>query len=338
MLQSDLHKCTSQSDVGTVVRNVLIGIDGYLFLHQGNQRQFDFLSGVTEPSRQSVQNFARNLSQRRIFCDRYDAKYIHVLFPSKPVVKRRFIPDPYNENIESLYLRYYQNEMNQSTLGSFIYPLKTLLEHEDRFSTYKKLDTHMTHLGCNFVTQLVLAKLGLQYNWSDFFLSREVAMGGDLANILADDRTNQEIGLIQRGKRPTVFDNRSSLPGNTNNAVVQYAPQAATNKRLLIFGDSFILTCLQFFGVVFRDILYVRSSSLQRELAVMFKPDVIITSEAERYLSNVGTDQRPSSHLLDLYGMADYSPDPEFREALAAQLSARYHPRRYEEWASRVAG
>ena len=41
--------------------NVLAGKDGFLFLWQGSQKQFDYLTGLAKPSEKSIKNFSNNI-------------------------------------------------------------------------------------------------------------------------------------------------------------------------------------------------------------------------------------------------------------------------------------
>lgn len=93
--------------VGDVSKNVLIGKDGYLFLHQGGQRQFDYLIGALNPTSESVSNFHGNLKRRMEWCEDFGALYKHVVFPSKPVLCRDKLPEKFL-SAASLFNRVYK--------------------------------------------------------------------------------------------------------------------------------------------------------------------------------------------------------------------------------------
>ena len=66
----------------------------------------------------------------------------------------------------------------------------------------------------------------------------------------------------------------------------------------------------------------------------LHKPDVLITSETERYLAGVDSDANGHSLLLrSVIPRPDYQPSDAFTEALAAQLACRSHPRITQRWA-----
>nr|MBF0684664.1 hypothetical protein [Pseudomonas sp.] len=80
---------------GTIKSDVLFGEDGWFFLWQGGHYQFDHLLGKRLPSPESVKNFSDNLAARRESLARRGVKYVHVVFPSKPVVMTEFLPAEY---------------------------------------------------------------------------------------------------------------------------------------------------------------------------------------------------------------------------------------------------
>ena len=65
----------------------------------------------------------------------------------------------------------------------------------------------------------------------------------------------------------------------------------------------------------------------------LFAPDVLITSETERYLAGVDHDNNGPSLLFESFReREDYKPRPDFQSALSAQLSYRSHPRITQDW------
>ena len=67
----------------------------------------------------------------------------------------------------------------------------------------------------------------------------------------------------------------------------------------MLFGDSFIKTMLHLFAHDFRTILYIRGPYFQPDMIELFAPDVLITSETERYLAGVDHDNNGPSLLFE---------------------------------------
>lgn len=330
----DLLQRTLLRDSGVIRNNVLIGLDKHLFLHDGGQKSFAFSTGVAEPTTHDTVCFLSNLAQRNDFLSKRAIPFSHLIFPSKEIVLKDKVPPPWQDKLQSLFLSRYVAQQ-PALAGMTLYPLDLLMEIDRSKPVFRTLDSHMTDAGTMAVTQYVLEQWGLQYNLADFFATKQEKRRGDLTDMLKiDDKVSEEF------LTPTfsfmTFDDRSSLPGNTNNVCIVQNSNAITRKRLLIFGDSFIKYALPFFAPVFRDIVYVRSATFQPDMVDLMSPDFVISSNAERYLCKVEDDASSKPMIFTQYGKADYVPPTEFIEAYAAQFSWRHYKGIYDAWAGKM--
>lgn len=321
-------------EAGEVENNVLIGLDNYLFLFDGAQKSFAYSTGERRLSSSSILHFSTNIERRYCFLKERNISYLHLIYPSKEVVLTEKVPKPWGNRIQSLFLRGF-GSLNPSIEKITIYPNNLLVEKNLNQPVFRVLDTHMTDFGTFVVTQNVLKKWGLQYDMSNFFAIYEEQRGGDLAVMLALKETVFEAVFKPKFKYIS-FDNRSSLPGNRDNICIVNNPKSLTDKRLLIFGDSFIKYALPFFAPVFRDIVYVRSASFQSDMIELMAPDFVISSNAERYLCRVEPDANSRPSLFKHYGNSEYTPPSEFLEAYAAQFSWRHHRSVYDKWSRKI--
>ncbi len=319
---------------GTIESNVLVGLDGQLFLYGGGQKSFAFSTGDLTPSPQDISNFSNNLDQRHFLLSERGIPYYHLIFPSKEVVLKEKVPPPWHDRIQSLFLsRYVSAQL--SLADKVLYPSESLKELHQAQPVFRMLDSHMTDFGTLALTQQVLDKWGFQYDVSEFFDRVLEKQRGDLADMLKLKDLVPEEFLKPKFPLQT-FDNRISLPGNTNNVCIVHHHKSLTKKRLLIFGDSFIKYALPFFAPVFRDVVYVRSATMQLDLVDLMCPDYVIGSNAERYLCKVSSDSysKPMAHIH--YGKTNYAPPANFIKAYTAQFSYRYHRNVYETWFQKV--
>ncbi|MBN1008313.1 hypothetical protein [Amphritea pacifica] len=75
---------------------------------------------------------------------------------------------------------------------------------------------------------------------------------------------------------------------------IKYNSRAPVKKRILAFGDGFILGAFEVLSYFFEEIIYVRSPYVLPDVADCLSPDIILTSNAERYLpvfSNFESDK-----------------------------------------------
>jgi hypothetical protein len=319
-----------------VRNNVLTGLDDHLFLFGGGQHQFDFLLGLRTPGDNDVRHFFENIERRKAHCSARGIEYFHVVFPSKPVIATDKLPAPYRDQVRSLFLSRYlaTRPAGQEVIDRLLYPREVLKAAGATDRVFRVLDTHMTDQGNFVVADLLLRQLGLGYDPDRYFTRHTEALSGDLATMLDSPVRLPEQRLKDR-TAPLYFDNRPFLSGNTNNVTVIHNRAALTQRRLLVFGDSFIKDGLRFYAPVFKDILFVRSTTFHTDLVELCAPDVVLTSNAERYLSSVGNDLSAPSLLLADFGERSARSEPFF-EAFRAQLSWRHHRTAHDTWVKKL--
>ena len=321
---------------GNVINNVLIGHDNQLFLHEGNYNQFSFLSGKEVVSTASKHNFISNLNKRKDFARQHNIEFLHIVFPCKPLVLRHSCPEPYRSNIRSLFLHSYSPLFPERDHQKerVLYPLSALIKRQIEQDCYWKNDTHINAEGQLCIYQEIGKYIqGLRSNFP-LLRIREQLRQGDLGLMLGDQEPLPSLCFPWLGEL-LQFSNTKELAGNAGDIVIVSNPLSQSKRRLVLFGDSFIKTMMHLFACDFRTILYIRGPYFQPDIINLFEPDVLITSETERYLAGVDSDNNGSSLLLSsIQSSAEYQPTKDFKEAFAAQLSHRSHPRITSQWES----
>lgn len=314
-----------------VKNDVLFGKGDFLFLYQGKQRQFDFLLGLRVPSQDSISNFKSNLVNRLEYCKNRNIKYLHITYPSKPVVKNMELPTEFRQNLSSLYLKYYQPCLEQ--LQDFVhYPANKLSDGDVGFSVYRKKDTHMTDYGYAIITEYLSSFLDFEFCKKEIVYHEKI-LSSDLPAMLGMDPNFKE-WVYSPCNEGILEDNRRFLSGNTGNVVLYYNVLLEDDKRLLVFGDSFIKDNLKFLFPYFKNILFVRSQFFFKDLVELFKPHYVITSCAERYLANVESDENPRAlNPLFFPLISDgYYPSDDFNAMFSAFLSISFNNNKYLQW------
>lgn len=307
-----------------------------MFLWHGGQKQFEYLLGHSRPELSSIDNFVTNLKQRKQFCDTRKIPYLHVVYPSKPVVMTEFTPEKIRDRVKSLYESCYADQIRSSKFANIIYPRMLLLEQKVNHAVFKQCDTHLSDTGSAIVSREILRSIGYQHDPLSFLIEEAHQGNGDLASMANIVDQTTETCLFTKHRSERMWDNRFFLKGNTDNVVVMFNPRSATKLRLLALGDSFLKDGLKSLSTFYRDILFVRSDTFQPELVDLFGPDAIITANTERYLCKVNRDEDSESVVTRLYGCKDYAPTASFISALRAQLSYQHYPNRYLTWSSQA--
>ena len=83
------------------IKKDVLSSRGYKYLYQGGHRQFDYLIGKRQPSQSSINNFVQNIRSRKSYCEQRGISYIHILYPSKPIVKKDYLPKELKSEVSS---------------------------------------------------------------------------------------------------------------------------------------------------------------------------------------------------------------------------------------------
>ena len=264
-----------------------------MFLSGGNHHIEDYLLGLKEIPEQSFQNFHQNLKLRRQFAYLIGARYAHLVCPDKHSVYPQAYPFSYTSTLAERY--------QERGSESFIYPVSTLKDAAQAELVYRTGDSHWNDYGALLSFLELLNELGLdieaiqqRFKWFDKFrmIDRE---DGDLS-VKLDPPYKEHVKVIHRNQIRLSFDNKF----NKNNGVIKasYNKNAFLPKVILLFADSYLETLIPFFNDVFEHVIFVCSPFFYPDMAAGLKPDFMVSSQAERYLSFVESDQQAGLGFL----------------------------------------
>lgn len=193
-------------------------------------------------------------------------------------------------------------------LPQILYPKAALLSENKKEPAFRTCDTHMTDFGNLVIAQAILSYFKEDTQCLATLKERREARLGDLTKMACITSPISERRLQSPHNMNQIWDNRAFLKSNTDNIAISYNPKSYSTKRLLAIGDSFFKDSMKFLSIFYRDIFYIRSDLFQSDAAHLFAPDAIITSNAERYLSNIKLDADGTSILLRCFNKDDYHP------------------------------
>lgn len=307
------------TEVGTIENGVAIGHERTLFLAGGSHEPVAFATGERVPSPASFGVFRRNLAERAEWAARNGAAYVHVIFPDKQSYAPELWPFGTPRRLGDMYL----SACEPAERAKIMYPVPLLLAN--RALVTSRIDTHLTMAGCAMVAAELVRRITghdqsarLRDILSDLTEPKEVS--GDLGSKLDPPWTDT---LYVSGTLPPGRFISNQIAGGNNGMVdIRIARRAAFGLRVLIFGESFARQASTYLPWFFSEILFCRTAFFHPEIAEAYRPDVLITSNAERYLSNPPPDEsRPSFLTYPWLNGGTHSPSKEFARALSAMLS-----------------
>jgi hypothetical protein len=300
----------------SIHEDVLVTENRTLFLIEGNHSVLKYITGEIIPTEDSVQNFHKNISFRKTYCDSKNIVYRHVIFPDKQSVLTDEFP------IKNTYClgEYYLNSL-KNTNTNIIYPINALKSAEH--TAFLPLDTHMNDYGSTVAIGEILKSIGYfdQSVIDDIYacITDEVTYSGDLGGRFSPPLTQKAIRLKPTWKQ---FHFISSNKFNDGLVDVLLSPNAAYNKTLVLFGDSFFRVMLKHLTRFFSKIICFRTRHFHDEIVTLIKPDIVLTGNVERYLSNVASDAERVPFFYFNYMRPDTTPTEQtFLDAYRALLT-----------------
>ena len=306
--------------IGSVHNGVLIGEDGYLFLVGGGHRIAEFASGKEQVTADSLENFRTNLMRRQRFCQKRGIRFRHIIVPDKHNVMRKRYPLETKQRTSAKYIRLSVRDFDDV----LSYPLQMLCSVGQ--DVYQKTDSHLSDEGCislvshemeQVLEELRSVRTTILANVS----RRELSITGDLGSKL-DPAVSSNETFYKPLWDPAIFTN--NVKGNNGIIDLYFTSRSLTKLQLVIFGNSFFRQCAPFFSLIFKEVVFFRTPYFHAELVSQISPDVVLTENCERYLSNVNSDRnRPSIFMYPFLGNKTNSLDltPDFARAMSAQLS-----------------
>ena len=315
----DIEAMDAVRELGHIENGVMFGHDGYLFLLDGGHHVFDLLLGLHKVSDISFANFATNIARRADICERAGAKYLHVIYPDKqsvmvdefPVEGPFCLTDIYLEKLPEVrpHVFYLRGALRNASLPAFM-----------------RTDTHLTESGNivaagAIVEQLVgqdqsehVNRLLASPDW------HEIDWSGDLGSRFQPPLSERR-RLLRKTWPHKWFHN--DLQGGNNGIVdLLFSPGAVHDRRILIYGDSFSRDLSSILSYFFREVVFLRTQFFHPDMLHQIQPDLVITSNVERYLSFCESDDRRASFFMFPHlGGNPYAPPKEFAEAFSAVLA-----------------
>ena len=316
---------------GHIEKGVMFGRDGYLFLMDGGHHVFDLLLGMHKVPEQSFSNFADNIARRAAICERAGVRFLHVIYPDKQSVLTDKFPVEDPVCLTDVYL----DRLPEVRRWVF-HPRRALQDTRD--AAFMKTDTHLTEIGNITAAGAIVERLtGLsQAEHVDRLMASDdwevIDWAGDLGGRFKPELSEKR--RLLRKRWPHQWFHNDLKGGNNGIVDLLFSPKAVHDQRILVFGDSFSRDLSSILSFFFREVVFLRTPFFHEDIFEQIQPDLVITSNVERYLSFCDSDsRRPSFFMYPYLGSAEYSPNKAFAEAFSAVLSYGRTP--YQEFLSK---
>jgi len=307
---------------------VAIGHNGNVFLLGGAHKIKNFVRGEVVPTDSSVKNFYNNITSRAEYCLQKDIQYAHIIFPDKHVILVKDFPYKQKYTLADYYLAKKSSIIANERGLSIIYPKKELIARNDlgglNNAVTIKGDSHLSDAGYLVIVQKLLDVLEpeKQEHYMAFLLEqnkhqfKEVKWSGDLA--IKFDPPPTTTRLIYKHMHDSQPIDNGVM---SNDGLVRFwsNKSALSKKTILIFSDSYFNFIARYLSLIYSKVYFCRTRFMHNEVVDEISPDIVLTGNAERYLSLVSSDNK-ASYFNNYYKNVPVkeSSYQEFNEELAS--------------------
>ncbi|UFZ01817.1 hypothetical protein LQG66_21130 [Bradyrhizobium ontarionense] len=288
-----------------VTNDVFEGDDNHLFLVGGTNNVQQLFTESDDALRSICSGWSNLLAERAETAARKGTRYLHCFVPDKLSILR--------DKASSITsnMRFPAEELERiddPLLTRTIVPLTAYLRKQARtYNIFHKTDTHWTIEGAYSAYQMLCSYMDVPQN-AELIIRPAPSIQGswDLGSKLIPHRTETirfgrfGIGASRTNANELVtIREAGQLPNGLMlhvGSMVEYQNEreAKSDIRLLVFGDSFfeyrphMLTGM--FAETVRTVMFVWSSSIDWEIVDEFKPDILLTEIAERFMRSIPKD------------------------------------------------
>jgi hypothetical protein len=266
----------------TVFPNVLIGKQDWLYYTaENNLADFECVIPFTANELQSIRSRLLDWNDQLA---KQGIKFYVVLAPNKESIYPQYLPDRIRSGVNSCRIDQVMQALQSSPL-SVLDLRDAMWSAASNTQIYHRTDTHWNAVGALFASKEILSVIKKDFpaqtlpSIMDYRLE-SMPFSGDLAAFLPSDGRFIE----QAPSLVPVSQSHAVLKEGVDKSIISSIPGSAL-PRTLIFRDSFSDALIPFLSEHFSRIMLVHSFSVDLDLALSEKPDLVIYEIAQRYLT-----------------------------------------------------
>ena len=302
--------------------NGVLKVKEHLFLHQQSvaQEQFQYFQGVKKITNSNIKAFVNNISRNVEIANALDFKYLHIIFPAKPVV--------FKTTFENIGVEINSIVTKEHLKPSVLYP-------KSKIDDFEFGDTHHNDKGLFDIIKQAFVAMDIETPvLSPLFQEKNFL--GDLDAMYGIEPSPIKVIKGFRGYNNSLiqkFDLSKYLTGNSGHIDYHFNGTAIIKKRLVLFGDSFFRKSLGILSYIFEEVIYFRNPYIIEDIVKVLAPDFVWSGNAERYLVNVPDSSLPKPYFLNYFGAKFRSTEvPVHIVSMFELLFSGRENRKFREW------
>lgn len=277
-----LYSCIQE--MGTELSEKFVrGADGHLFLANDSNNIYSQITGKWKFGENLFSSIHETHKIRKEKSEQLNCDYFHIIVPNKETSLRDFLPVEYEYECEgptptNFYLKNFEDVASWTFFDPDI--LKPAQTPTNEY--HNRLNSHWNYRGATRYLKQAFNAFGLPESniLEDLsFSEKRILDRADLG--LHANESGEDVEVLN-----VVAPQSSKLfAGNiVNEGYVRHQTSSRGRRRAYFAHDSFMVYAFDVIGEVFSESLCVHSPDLDWDYLSLFKPDVIIFLQAERFL------------------------------------------------------
>ncbi len=225
--------------------------------------------------------------KRKVLLDSCGIEYYMAVWPNKPTIYPEFVPGRMSVQKKDTISKTDQIinflKWNKSTV-ELIDVRDELKSQKTENRVYCKHDSHWNALGAFIAYQKLMRKLNMiPYEMSDFDITwEETTKGGliDVMGLCSSNNISEQLPIFELKDKHISIEH---ITTELDNMYCKRNNSSKSDKRILVFRDSYSSAMVQFISLNFKEAYFVWSDYHQ-SVVDLVNPDIVLVAKVERYL------------------------------------------------------
>jgi len=213
--------------------------------------------------------------------------YYVACWPNKSTGLRPKLPTRYKNQLIPSYSKAEQLDKELQSRNANVQLLRvdsSLVQQREGLPLYLKNDTHWNDLGAFKAYQKLMLHMGFApYQLADFDLNWDKSATGDLLAVLGICASEKHTELVPRLTPKPPLRNQDRVEKGQGGRLYVTNKNAASDRKLLVFRDSYTSALIPFLSLHFREVIYV-GLKYRQDIVDEEKPSIVLSANVERYL------------------------------------------------------
>jgi hypothetical protein len=250
----------------SVLNDVLISDDNWLFAYQGTNYIHNILQGKSALTNKQLRTWKTLLEERKECCSSLGADYHFIILPLKQCV--------YADKLASYTISELRPARQLQKNTGAVYPLAFFQELKKESHCYYQYDTHWNDFGCDkFYASLLKQELPAEIE--PFYA---VPLHDLWVKIHSEPCPE---GLCYRyPQNNIIYYNQIENVGG----LIICENKIHSKNIAVIFGDSFSRFCINTISQYFSHVFFFQTTGFDKDILLKIQPDTVINCHAENFI------------------------------------------------------